>query len=264
VGAELRIAPKNWSDFQHYKDRAPPWIKLHKGLLDNFEFHSLQLASRALAPMLWLLASEEKDGVIDKTHEQLAFRLRCTPQEVASAVSDLIDKGFFVSLDDAIKPLAECLQPAVPETERETEVETYKPEAETKTELLAPQGDADGPNPVNLETWKAYKQAYCQRYGVDPVRNKTVNAQIKGFVARLGEEAPEVAAFYLRSNKAFYVQQSHSVGQLLKDAEGLRTQWATGRAVTQAEATMADATQARGNVWEQVRADFKTEKVING
>ena len=32
----LRI--KNWSEFQHYKDRAPPWVKLHHSLLDNFEW----------------------------------------------------------------------------------------------------------------------------------------------------------------------------------------------------------------------------------
>jgi len=27
----LRV--KNWGKFQHYKDRNPPWIKLHRGLL---------------------------------------------------------------------------------------------------------------------------------------------------------------------------------------------------------------------------------------
>ena len=50
-----RIRPKNWHSFQHYKDRDPTWIKLHKKLLDDYEFQSLPLASRALAPMLWLL-----------------------------------------------------------------------------------------------------------------------------------------------------------------------------------------------------------------
>jgi hypothetical protein len=54
----MLIVPNNWAELQHYKDRSPPWIKLHKKLLDNFEFQSLPVASRALAPMLWLLASE--------------------------------------------------------------------------------------------------------------------------------------------------------------------------------------------------------------
>jgi hypothetical protein len=59
------LTPKNWSSFQHYKDRAPAWIKLHRGLLDDFEFSSLPVASRALAPLLWLLASEFEGGAID-------------------------------------------------------------------------------------------------------------------------------------------------------------------------------------------------------
>jgi len=246
----MKIVPKNWADFQHYKDRAPPWIKLHKSLLDNFEFHSLQLASRAIAPMLWLLASEEKDGVIDKTAEQLAFRLRCTVTEVSAAVNDLIDKGFFLSLDEpASKPLAKRKQLAAPEAE----TETYKPEKEVETEqegeVLAPPSDA---NPLNTATWKAYKAAYLQRYGVEPVRNATVNSQIKQFVTRLGGESPDVAAFYVRSNTAFYVRAKHSTGPMVKDAEGLRTEWATGRTVTNTEAQQADKTAARGNVWNNL------------
>jgi hypothetical protein len=62
---DLRLTPKNWKSFQHYKDRAPPWIKLHKTLLDDFKFSRLPLASRALAPCIWLLASEYEGGEIN-------------------------------------------------------------------------------------------------------------------------------------------------------------------------------------------------------
>jgi hypothetical protein len=88
----VKIQPKDWAEFQHYKDRNPTWIKLHRTLLDNFEFHRLPLASRALAPMLWLLASEDKEGVIDADPESLAFRLRCSIKEVETALSPLIGK----------------------------------------------------------------------------------------------------------------------------------------------------------------------------
>jgi hypothetical protein len=118
------IVPKNWSDFQHYKDRAPPWIKLHKGLLDNYDFQCLPVASRALAPMLWLLASEHEAGHIDATPQKLAFRLRLSEKEVVDALQPLVASGFF----------ADCKQPASkvaskvkakrsPETEAETEAE---------------------------------------------------------------------------------------------------------------------------------------------
>jgi hypothetical protein len=118
------ITPRNWRDFQHYKDRAPPWIRLHRALLDNFDFHSLPVASRALAPMLWLLASEYVDGAIDATPAKLAFRLRMLEADVVAALKPLIDKGFFVPEQGDSKVLATSLQPAVPEAEREAETKT--------------------------------------------------------------------------------------------------------------------------------------------
>jgi hypothetical protein len=77
----LIIVPRNWKAFQHYTDRRPSWVKLHRDLLDNFEFHRLPVASRALAPMLWLIASEADTGEIDADPEKLAFRLRMTAAE---------------------------------------------------------------------------------------------------------------------------------------------------------------------------------------
>jgi hypothetical protein len=48
---------KNWKTCQHYKKRNPPWIKLHRSTLDDLDFLKLPVASKALAPYLWLLAS---------------------------------------------------------------------------------------------------------------------------------------------------------------------------------------------------------------
>jgi hypothetical protein len=114
----MLIAPNNWGDLQHYKDRAPPWIKLHKKLLDNFEFQSLPVASRALAPMLWLLASDHDRGEIDAAPRKLAFRLRMTEREVADALKPLIDNGFFLVMQPASNPLAGGKQAADLEREK--------------------------------------------------------------------------------------------------------------------------------------------------
>lgn len=118
------IRVKNWDKFQHYKDRAPAWIKLHRDILDDFDFHSMPVASRALAPMLWLIASENERGEIDATPKRLAFRLRMTEKEVIDAVKPLIDNGFFVVVNDSSRLLAECLPRE--EEEREEEVEKEK------------------------------------------------------------------------------------------------------------------------------------------
>lgn len=106
------------------------------------------------------------------------------------------------------------------------------------------------PAAPTAETWNAYSAAYRQRYGVEPVRNATVNGQLANFVKRLGsEEAPSVAAFYVWHNNRFYANAMHSVAALLKDAEKLRTEWATGNRMTATQAGQADRTQTNGDVF---------------
>ena len=117
----MLLQPKNWAVFQHYKDRCPPWIKLHRDLLNNRTYICLPIASKALAPMLWLLASESKDGVFDGSLDELVFRLHITPKEYQDGVKPLIDKDFFVVVSGV---LAERKHNAIPETEGETEGET--------------------------------------------------------------------------------------------------------------------------------------------
>jgi len=117
----MLLQPKNWSVFQHYKDRCPPWIKLHRDLLNDRTFMRLPLASKAIAPLMWLLASESKDGIFDGSLDELMFRLHITEKEYQQGVKPLIDNGFFVI---ASGMLAECKQLAIPETETETERET--------------------------------------------------------------------------------------------------------------------------------------------
>lgn len=107
---------KNWATFQHYKDRSPPWIKLHRGLLDDFNFSSLPLASKALAPLMWLLAAETADGLVSTDPEFLAFRLRWKLTDVKAGLSPLIERGFLVSASALLAP---CLRAATPETETE-------------------------------------------------------------------------------------------------------------------------------------------------
>jgi hypothetical protein len=121
----MKLIPKNWVKFQHYKDRNPPWIKLHRDLLIDKEFMRLPLASKALAPLLWLLASESVEGFFDADLDELEFRLRISQKELSEGIKPLITNGFFL---DASTMLAVSLQDAIPETEREAERETkYTP-----------------------------------------------------------------------------------------------------------------------------------------
>lgn len=126
----MTLTVKNWSEFQHYRDRKPAWIKLHRELLDNYEWHRLPDASRALAPMLWLLASESDDGTITGEVDEIAFRLRTSAEKVVAALNPLISAGFFLLEQSASAALATSEQTAISESEIEeqdkTEEETEK------------------------------------------------------------------------------------------------------------------------------------------
>jgi hypothetical protein len=110
--------------------------------------------------------------------------------------------------------------------------------------LVSPQKKPRQQQSASADTWEAYAKAYASRYGTPPVRNARVNGQIANFVSRVGaEEAPHIAAWYVLSNAAWYVRQAHDTGSLAKDAEKLRTEWATRRQVTSTAALQADRTQ---------------------
>jgi hypothetical protein len=91
---------------------------LHRDLLIDKTFMRLPTASKALAPLLWLLASESVDGIFDADFDQLEFRLRFTEKELMVGLKPLIENGFFI---DATTMLAVRLQDAIPETETEAD-----------------------------------------------------------------------------------------------------------------------------------------------
>jgi hypothetical protein len=140
----MLLQPKNWAVFQHYKDRCPPWIKLHRDLLNDRVFMCLPLASKALAPLLWLLASESKDGTFDGSLDELVFRLHITPKEYEEGIKPLIHKGFFVVASGV---LADSYQDAIPETEGETEKETKVETKKNATKVACPPD-------VGLQEWE--------------------------------------------------------------------------------------------------------------
>jgi hypothetical protein len=163
----MLLQPKNWAVFQHYKDRCPPWIKLHRDLLNDRVFMCLPLASKALAPLLWLLASESKDGVFDGSLDELVFRLHITPKDYQDGVKPLIDKGFFVVASGV---LAECYQDAIPETEGETETKKEKKVAVAPIVL---------PDWIPLDTWQAFLDMRKK------IRKPPTEAAIKLLIAKL-------------------------------------------------------------------------------
>jgi hypothetical protein len=113
----LRI--KNWDRFQHYTKRNPPWIKLHRDLLDNQAWGTLSGDASKLLVECWLIASQQTEsGVIALSLDELAWRLRRDLPQLGSILQELVNSGL---VEDASNALAPCKQSATPETEEETE-----------------------------------------------------------------------------------------------------------------------------------------------
>lgn len=96
------LAIKNWSEFQHYKDRNPPWIKLHRTLLDDYEFGCLQDASKLHLILIWLFASQCEGRVPDDpVFLQKKLGLTTKPD-----LKTLVDHGFLIPEQSASTTLA--------------------------------------------------------------------------------------------------------------------------------------------------------------
>ena len=114
---------KNWSKFQHFKDRRPPWVKLYRDLLDDPDWHELDAEAAKILVSLWLLASEdeEQEGKLPDA-KRIAFRLRIPVNKVNQALTKL--EHWLYHSD--INAISERYQLDAPETETERETKKEK------------------------------------------------------------------------------------------------------------------------------------------
>ena len=146
----MKLLPKNWREFQHYTKRNPPWIKLYRNILDDMDFQTLDSSTQCLAIMLWLVASEQSNGVFDASPKKLSFRLRKPEGEIEASLPLLIEKGLFI---DASSPQAKCLLAATPE--REEEIKTQE-----NTEYILNPSESDE---LFDEFWERYPKKQCKK-----------------------------------------------------------------------------------------------------
>lgn len=115
---------KNWKTFQHYKDRNPPWIKLHTDIFQNYEFSCLEDASKLLAICIYTLAARSKNCEIPCDIDYIKRQCNIGDSIKREHLIELINKGFLIEKNNAINMLADCGHFATSETEAERETET--------------------------------------------------------------------------------------------------------------------------------------------
>lgn len=91
-------AIKNWKDFQHYGKRNPPWIKLHRAVIDDYSFCSLPDATKGHLMLLWLYASQN-NGRVPTDVPFLEKKLSITGLDLG----ELAERGFLIPEGGASK-----------------------------------------------------------------------------------------------------------------------------------------------------------------
>jgi len=105
---------KNWNQFQQYKDRDPKWIKLHRDILNDYEFDQLTEIQQNHLMKIWLLASK----LDNKIPHDTTWIGRQIGAKSKVDIKQLVTHGFLLVYDN----VQECTETYL-ETETETETE---------------------------------------------------------------------------------------------------------------------------------------------
>jgi hypothetical protein len=93
----MNFVVKNWKKFQNYEDRNPPWIKLYRQLLDDYEFNQLTEVQQIHLVKIWLLfAREYRPLPIDP--KWIAFKIHA---QGAIDLEALVAAGFLVPTESS-------------------------------------------------------------------------------------------------------------------------------------------------------------------
>lgn len=137
---KVMFSVKNWEEFQHYKDRNPPWIKLHNHLLDDYDFECLSDSEKGHLLCIWMLAS--------RTKNKMPFDSIWIAKKIGASskvnLQTLVNAGFLIVEQDASKVLHNSEQDAtvsVP-SEEESRGETEKSRVENNKDLLSGKPDS--------------------------------------------------------------------------------------------------------------------------
>jgi hypothetical protein len=240
MGTPQFFSIKNFENFQHYKTRNPPWIKLYRSILNDYEMRRLSVQSRLLYISLLIIASETENR-IPVDYKFLSERTGIDVQ--THDVTALIDSGFLLASHASISMLApDALCSSLLSSVEKDDLSSLN---SLNALRIVPSKE------VNLKSrksvgkssvvWEAYRGAFLARWKVDPIRDRQTNGMLCKLIEKLSEDtAAQVAVFYLTHNKSFYVENRHPVNVLLRDCHGLHTQWATGLKSTTGEARNAE------------------------
>lgn len=151
---------RNWDRYQHYKDRAPPWIKLHFEILSSQDWVMLSDQSKLLAIACMLIASRHNGKIPDSPE----YVKRVAYLDHMPNFKPLIDSGF---LEIMIADDINCKQEQANDTPEERRGETEKRREEKRrgeTEV----GPMGSPNRASSRSKKMTDDEFLENLKKNP------------------------------------------------------------------------------------------------
>ncbi len=192
MAAVVQLKVRNWEQFQHYKDRNPPWIKLHFALLASEDWVTLDDASKLLAVVCMLIASRN-NGMVPNNP---AYLKRVAYLDKLPNLEPLISCGFLQNLQaDAITSQAD----ARPETETDTEDKdssSSQPSAAKRNDALAQKKILEAE--FNETFWPSYPRKVQKKFALKAFLKarstaslETIMIGIRAFAAEVSGKDPQ-------------------------------------------------------------------------
>lgn len=196
-------------------------ILLSTGFLSNAKIRSLTPVTKLLYLSCLLVAGESTSPQFEVNHESLVYQSG-------------VKSGSLQSQLDLLQELQLVRYEKVTPNRIEKKI---KEDKGIEKNFPRPQKKSNDDRDQNRKIWESYANAFRLRYGIEPLRNATVNAQVSSLRKKLGtDDAITTVEFYLKHNDSFYLKNTHSFGLCLRDAETLRTQMMRGKAITMTDA----------------------------
>jgi hypothetical protein len=197
----------NWEEFQHYKDRDPPWIKLYRDILTAESWVLGTDTSRLVQVASMLLAVRYKNQIpFNWPLLRKVASLDCTESQFRAAIQHLEQYGFLkvegnqqvtdetgCLEHDASKALATC-------TSEKIRAEKSREDTEQSKNSVEQELDDAGPVERVFEHWRSeYRHPKAV---LDPKRRRCIQQALKGY-----DEAT------LRQSISGYKLSPHHMGQ---------------------------------------------------
>lgn len=283
---EIEVTILKFENLSKRKDiKRPTWFAAENDILSHPDFFKIDAEEFRCWYWIMSVATRLNSETVRLSSELFAFQCRSSEAVFYSTLDKLKDKRLsFQQLPAHVTDTSRVRHAHVTlQTDKDVRTEQYKTEQDRTEQTeqtnttstnsaqidLSNIADAIRSNPVkkaksklssvetalNKRIWESYVEAYQERYKVTPVVNQTTRSQVSSLRKRLGEEAIDVVAFFVKSNNGYYIQKLHTIGACLADAESLRTQWIRGKAITRNDVRDFEKMDKHAQLIKSIRED---------